>query len=111
MPSFLKPVLDYISGDGLTVLPQMELLLFAISILIFDFHLDRKEKYWNASVALFGVAISAIGLSRQAIRFNAEHALRPQVPALFGFQNTVIVDGFSLLFGAIFLAATALVIL
>jgi NADH-quinone oxidoreductase subunit N len=111
MPSFLKPVLEYISGDGLTVLPQMELLLFAISILIFDFLLEKKEKYWNAGVALFGVAISAVGLSRQAVRFNAEHAARPQIPALFGFQNTVIVDGFSLLFGAIFLAATALVIL
>jgi len=107
----LSPIISYISGDGLTVLPQMELLLFAISILIFDFLLERKEKYWNAGVAFFGVIISAFGLFRQAVRFNADHAVRPQIPAIFGFQSTVIIDGYSLLFGAIFLAATALVIL
>src|SRR5215470_18986030 len=108
MPSFLQAIFNYISGDGITVLPEVELLLIAIGILIFDFLLEKKEKYWSAGVALFGIAMSAGGLFQQAKRFNAEHGF---LPAIFGFQNTIIIDGFSLLFGAIFLASTALVIL
>ena len=111
MPSFLNPILNYIHGDGLTVLPEMELLLFALGILIFDFLLDKKEKYLNAALALLGVAGSALGLYMQAKRFSAMHEAQPDTPALFGFRSTVIVDGFSLLFAAIFLAATGLVIL
>jgi len=111
MPSFLQTIFNYINGDGITVLPEMELLLIAIGILIFDFLLEKKEKHWSAGVALFGVAMSAGGLFQQAKRFNAEPTSSPQVPAVFGFQSTIIIDGFSLLFGAIFLAATALVIL
>ena len=76
MPSFLKPVLDYINSDGITVLPEMELLLFAIGILIFDFLLEKKEKYWNAGIALAGVASGLAGLFMQAKRFNAERAFR-----------------------------------
>ena len=59
--SFLNPVLNYIHGDGLAVLPQMELLLFALGILIFDFLLEKKEKHWNAVLALLGVAAGAAG--------------------------------------------------
>jgi NADH-quinone oxidoreductase subunit N len=108
MHSFLEPILNYIHGDGITVLPQMELLLFALGILIFDFLLEKKEKHWNAGLALLGVTASAFGLLMQAKRFNLQYESRPD---LSGFQNTVVVDGYSLFFGAIFLAATGLVIL
>src|SRR6201998_689802 len=109
--SFLDAIINYIHGDGITVLPAMELLLFALGILIFDFLLEKKEKHWNAGLALLGIAASALGLFMQAKRFNAARDSRPDLPGLFGFQNTVVVDGFFLFFGAIFLAATALVIL
>src|SRR5579864_4386306 len=109
-PSFLDAILNYIHGDGITVLPQMELLLFALGILIFDFLLEKREKHWNAGVALAGVAASALGLIMQARRFNLEHESRPDLPGILGFRNTVVVDGYSLIFGAIFLAATGLVI-
>src|SRR5437899_1700710 len=108
--SFLDAVINYIHGDGITVLPQMELLLFALGILIFDFLLDKDEKHGNAAVALLGVAASAFGLFMQARRFNLQRESRPDLPGLLGFQNTVVIDGYSLFFGAIFLAATALVI-
>src|ERR1700730_18007924 len=111
MHSFLVPILNYIHGDGITVLPQMELLLLALGILIFDFLLEKKERHWNAGLALLGVAASAFGLIMQAKRFNLQHKALPDLPGLFGFQNTVIVDGYSLFFSAIFLAATGLVIL
>src|SRR6266404_967249 len=109
--SFLDAILNYIHGDGVTVLPQMELLLFALCILIFDFLLEKKEKHWNAGLALLGVAASGFGLFMQAKRFNLQRESRPDLPGLLGFQNTVVVDGYSLFFAAIFLAATALVIL
>src|SRR5579859_6952993 len=109
--SYLDAVINYIHGDGITVLPQMELLLFALGILIFDFLLEKKEKHWNAGLALLGVAASAFGLMMQARRFNLQHESRPELPGLLGFQNTVVIDGYSLFFAALFLAATGLVIL
>src|SRR5258708_15973241 len=109
--SFLDAIINYIHGDGVTVLPQMELLLLALGILIVDFLLEKKEKHWNAGLALLGVAASAFGLFMQAKRFNLQRESRPELPGLLGFQNTVVVDGYSLFFAAIFLSATPLVIL
>src|SRR5579859_4218038 len=100
--SFLDAIINYIHGDGITVLPQMELLLFALGILIFDFLLEKKEKHWNAGLALLGVASSAFGLIMQARRFNLQHESRPDLPGIFGFQSTVVIDGYSLFFFAIF---------
>ncbi len=109
--SFLDPILNYFNGDGLVILPQMELLLFALGILIFDFLLEKREKYLNAALALIGVAASALGLYRQFVNYQHVRASQVGPPVLIGFHNSVIVDGFSLVFGMIFLAATALVIL
>src|SRR5580704_7440478 len=111
MHSLLDPILNYIHGDGLIILPQMELLLFALGILIFDFLLSEKERHWNAYLALVGVACAVSGLVIQAQHFNAERASEIDSPGLLGFHETVVVDGFFLVFAAIFLAATALVIL
>src|SRR3974390_2161595 len=107
----LIPVLNYIHGDGLTILPQMELLLFALGILIFDFLLEKKEKQFNAYLALTGVAASALGVFMQYKKFvlYAAHPMGLALP--LGFRNTVIIDGFSLIFAVLFLAAAALVIL
>ena len=65
MHSALNSVLTYIQGDGLVILPEMELVLFALGILIFDFLLEKKEKHFNAYLALLGVVASAIGLRMQ----------------------------------------------
>lgn len=111
MHTILDPILNYIHGDGITVLPQLELLLFAVGILMFDFLLEKSEKSLNAAVALLGVAASAFGLFFQVKQLNRLRAARADVPGLFGFQSTVVVDGFSLIFSALFLAATGLVIL
>ena len=69
MHAFLDPILNYIHGDGLAILPQMELLLFALGILIFDFLLEKKEKHLNAYLALLGVLASALGLFMQYKKF------------------------------------------
>jgi len=109
--SVLSSILEYLHGDGLVILPEMELLLFALGILIFDFLLEKKEKHWNAILALFGVAASAFGLFLQSRRYNALRLDPGFSGDLVGFHNTVVVDGFFLTFAVIFLAATALVAL
>jgi len=111
MHSLLNSILTYIHGDGLVVLPEMELLLFALGILIFDFLLTKKEKYFNAILALIGVAFSGYGLYMQIQRYNAFRGDPAAPPGLFGFRDTVLVDGFFIVFAILFLAATALVIL
>lgn len=111
MHSFLDPILNYIHGDGLTILPQMELLLFALGILIFDFLLAKKEKHFNAYLALIGVAAGALGLYMQYKKYSAAVGNPMGASPVLGFQNSVAIDGFSLVFGTIFLAASALVIL
>jgi len=108
---FLDAILSYIHGDGLVVLPQMELLLFALGILIFDFLLEKREKHWNAVLALLGVAASGLGLVMQFQRIQEIRTTRSGPPVIFAFHNSVVVDGWSLVFAAIFLAATLLVIL
>src|SRR5271165_7140896 len=109
--SFLDPLLNYIHGDGLVVLPQMELLLFALGILIFDFLLEKREKHLNAFLALLGVAASGLGLFMQFQKYRDVRLSQMGPPVLISFHNTAIVDGFFLVFAMIFLAATALVIL
>jgi NADH-quinone oxidoreductase subunit N len=106
MASALQSVINYIHGDGLVILPEMELLLFALGILIFDFLLSKKEKYWNAILALAGIAFSAFGVYMQIERLNSSGP-----SGLVGFHGTVIVDGFFIVFAFLFLAAAALVIL
>lgn len=106
MSSALQSVINYIHGDGLVILPEMELLLFALGILIFDFLLTKKEKYWNAVLALAGIAFSAFGVYMQVQRYNVAGP-----PGLSGFHDTVLVDGFSIVFALLFLAAAALVVL
>lgn len=109
--SALSSLLSYIQGDGLVILPEMELVLFALGILIFDFLLEKKEKHFNAYLALLGVAASAIGLRMQIVKYNALRLNPAGPPGLLGFHNTIMADGFFIVFAMLFLAATALVIL
>jgi NADH-quinone oxidoreductase subunit N len=111
MHSALDSIINYVHGDGLVILPEMELLLFALGILIFDFLLEKKEKHWNALLALLGVAASGLGLYMQVQRYNVLRSDPMGPPGLLGFHDTVLVDGFFIIFAILFLAATALVIL
>jgi NADH-quinone oxidoreductase subunit N len=111
MSSFFNSIVNYIHGDGLAILPEMELLLFALGILIFDFLLGKKEKHWNAILALVAVLASAVGVYQQTQRYNAIRRDPSGRVGLLGFHDTVLVDGFFLVFAVLFLAATALVIL
>ena len=49
---FINAIRSYLQGDGAVILPEMELLLFGLGILLIDFWIEQKEKYWNAGLAL-----------------------------------------------------------
>jgi NADH-quinone oxidoreductase subunit N len=100
----LNSILGYLQGDGATILPEIELLLFGLGILLIDFWIEPKEKYLNAGLALLGTIFSGFTLwrLRGVVASKAE---------ITGFHQSIVVDPFFLFFATLFLAATALVIL
>src|SRR5215467_9479473 len=101
---FLSAVAEYLQGDGRVILPEMELTLFGLGILLIDFTLGVKGIYLNNGLALLGTAFSAYTVWRLRVPVAMGG---PQ----YGFHDSIIVDPFFLFFAALFLAATALVIL
>jgi NADH-quinone oxidoreductase subunit N len=113
---FLSAFRTYMHGDGAVLLPEMQLFLFAIGTLAMDSWAGNtssekadgspvyQQNYWNPAIALAGVAFSALtlGMLRARIMQSGE---------LTGFHLTLVVDNYFVFFSAIFLAATALVIL
>src|ERR1700676_4812918 len=88
-------------GGGL-LLPELMLVLFAMGILLTDYLLEARDKYFNALMAMLGVIFSGICLWQ--LRLVADRGA-------VGFSNSVLVDPFFLFFGFIFRIATALVII
>ena len=100
----INSILSYLQGDGAAILPEIELVLFGLGILVIDFWIEEKEKYLNAGLALLGTLFSAFTLWRLRAPVTARGAL-------YGFHDSVVVDHFFLFFAILFLAATVLVIL
>src|SRR5882757_11331477 len=111
---FINSILTYLRGDGAVILPQMELTLFGLAILIMGSSIDESaEENWFtrllfkdffAKAAFAGTVFSAFTLwkLRATVAARGEFA---------GFHESVVVDPFFLFFATLFLAATALVIL
>src|SRR5947207_6185803 len=77
---FISGILSYLQGDGAAILPEMELVLFGLGILLIDFWIEQKDKYWNAGLALAGTIFSGFTIFR----------LRGAIVAkgdLFGFRS------------------------
>jgi len=94
---FINSILGYLQGDGATILPEIELVLFGLGILVIDFWIEEKEKYLNAGMALAGTVFSAFTLWR----LRGVAAARGEFA---GFHQSVIVDPFFLFFATLFLA-------
>jgi len=100
--SFLNAFRSFMQeGGGALLLPEMMLVLFAIGILLTDYLLEPRDKYFNALMAMLGVMFSGICLWQ--LRRVAERGA-------VGFSSSLLVDPFFLFFGVIFLIATAVVI-
>jgi NADH-quinone oxidoreductase subunit N len=110
----LNSIFSYLRGDGAVILPEMELLLFGLAILIIGSSISESTEvtwFWKllfkdfyAKVAFAGTLFSAFTLWR----LRGTVAVRGR---FFGFEESAVVDPFFIFFGALFLAATALVIL
>ena len=112
--AFFQHIFAYLNlGDGLIIKPQLMLLIFGIGILLTDYFMEPGLKYFNALMAMAGVIFSGVTLWQ----VSQITAVAPE--RQFGFLNneqqpanpSLIVDHFSVFFGMIFLAATALIIL
>ena len=101
---FLGVLRGYLGDDLSAVVPEMELTLFGLGILLLDFWLEKKDKYLNGVLALAATVFSSITLWQLRDRVQARGEI-------LAFHKTILVDGFFLFFGALFLASTALVIL
>jgi len=88
--------------DFFLILPEVQLVLFGLGILLTDFLLEDRYKYWNAVMALLGVGFSGFSLWRL-------HDLPAEISG--AFHDSLLADPFYVFFGMLFLAATALVIL
>src|SRR5215813_2124567 len=97
-------LISYLQGEGRVILPEVELTLFGLGILLIDFTIGVKDRYLNAVLAFTGTVFSAYTVWQLRLPVASRGSL-------FGFNGSVIVDPFFLFFAALFLAATALVIL
>jgi len=100
------------------IMPQVMLTLFGIGILITDFFLDAKHKWFNALTAMVGVIFSAAALWNLHRAIEGLPADQRNQFGLYawdktfpGFNGTLVVDPFFIFFGFLFLGSTALVIL
>src|SRR5882672_6823066 len=110
----LNSIFSYLQGDGAVVLPEMQLTLFGLGILLIGFSVDESmENNWfwrlffkdfSAKAAFAGVLFSGLSLWKLRGRVAGSGTLA-------GFHESVLVDPFFLFFATLFLAATALVIL
>lgn len=104
---------SFISGDAQLIMPQIQLVIFGLGILLTDFFLEPEYKSWNAGLAMLGVGFSGFSL------WQLRGQMAAQGSALTGFIDnrgelpipTLLIDPFFIFFGFVFLAAAALVIL
>src|SRR5229473_2440026 len=101
---FINSILSYLRGDGAVILPQMELTLFGLAILIMGSSIDESaEENWFtkllfkdffAKAAFAGTVFSAFTLwkLRATVAARGEFA---------GFHESVVVDPFFLLFACV----------
>ena len=110
----LNSIFSYLQGDGAVILPEMQLTLFGLGILLIAFSVDESiENNWfwrlffkdfSAKAAFAGVLFSGLSLWKLRGRVAGSGTLS-------GFHESVVVDGFLIFFAALFLISTALVIL
>jgi NADH-quinone oxidoreductase subunit N len=97
----------YTSLDHLALLPAILLALFGCALLIFDFWVfpEKKNKKWMVLLLIVGLIFTAEALLKQ------QAFLSEQGAPIAAFHESLMIDGFSLFFNWIFLAAALIVAL
>jgi NADH-quinone oxidoreductase subunit N len=98
----------YTATDHFVLVPAIMLALFGCAILLFDFWVfpEPKQRKWLLAFLVLGEAFTGYGLWQQ-YRYVAGQGIE-EVAA---FQGSLVVDGFSLFFNWIFIAASLIVAL
>jgi NADH-quinone oxidoreductase subunit N len=96
----------YTSTDHFVVLPAIMLALFGCAVMLFEFLLgdDPKQRRWLLLIALSGLAFTARALWMQQSAIAGGMRMT-------AFKESLVLDGFSLLFNWIFLFCSMIVIL
>ncbi len=107
---FLQTLREFLGGDFRLILPELQLGLFGLGILLTDYLLELRWKWLNPAMAMAGVGFSGYSLWQLYTAMEAG-AARGFPRYAFGFNGSLLVDPFFVFFGFVFLAATVLVIL
>jgi NADH-quinone oxidoreductase subunit N len=96
--SFFQP------KDYQAIIPEIVLALFGCGILLFDFLLEKRYRYLNAVLALFGLALAAVQLEWYWVGF-------PGGLPYLGYGGRFQLDSFAIFLKFVIVVATALVVL
>jgi NADH-quinone oxidoreductase subunit N len=91
-------------ADYLAIKPEVLLTMFGLAVLLFDFLLEKRDKYLNAVLALIGLGFAAVQLGM------FWHLLVGQMP-YSGFGGALTLDTFAVLAKLVIVIATAIVVL
>ena len=91
------------SSDYQAIKPEILLAMFGLAILLFDFLLEKRDKYMNALTALAGLALAGLklGMFWAVLDGRAYH----------GFGGAFMLDSFAIFAKLIIVVATAVVVL
>ena len=94
------------------IAPELILAVVACLVLVMEVVLPYKLSKWTAWFSLVGIAFALISLGAQFVSMGGTFNLSAlqSVAALDGFYGMVRIDGFALVFKAIFLIAAALTV-
>ena len=99
--------------------PELLVTFFGLAVLLFDFLLDKRDKYLNAVLALLGLAFGGLAVLRQGftlpglgpLRFLNVLNIHFTPPDYLGFGGSYALDAFAIVTKLIILFATAIVVL
>jgi len=94
------------SLDYQAIKPEILVSMFGLAILLFDFLLEKRDKYLNAVLALIGLGFALLQFGIFWIRH-----FRFSPPSYFGFDDTFTLDSFAVVAKVVIVLATALVVL
>src|SRR2546427_11611255 len=99
-------------ADLRLIAPELILTTIACLALVIEVVLPYKFSKWTAWFSLVGIALALISLGAQFVSMGGTFNLAAlqNVTPVDGFYNMVRIDGFALIFKAIFLIAAALTV-
>ena len=99
-------------GDLQLIAPELIVTVAACVALVMEVILPYKLSKWTAYFSLAGIALALVSLGAQFMNMGGTFRFSslPTLAPMDGFYSMVHVDGFALIFRAIFLIAAALAI-